>query len=128
VAGTFITGATTSWTAASVDWATGIALTATDANDVADGVSVFVRVIISNLTEESLASSPFTLAVDAIDDGGAGLWDMEEEDCTNDPLLNAADQVDQATHTVTPRPTIEDANVPDSNLAIPNYRITKTGE
>jgi hypothetical protein len=127
-AGTFITGATTSWTAASVgsNWATGIALTANDPNTVADGVSVFVRVIISNLTEESLTSNAFVLAVDAIDDGGAGQWDMEEEDC--DPLTatDAADQVDRATHTVTPRPTIEDDSVtPDSNPAAPNYRITK---
>ncbi len=127
VAGTFITGATTSWTAASVgtDWATGTALTATSSGDVADGVSVFVRVIISNLTEESLTASPFTLAVDAVD--SSGQWDMEDSDCA-DPTSAAADQVDDATHTVNPRPTIESANVPDSNAAAPNERITKTGE
>lgn len=126
-AGTFITGATTTWTAASTDWATGIALDATNPADVANGVSVFLRIIISNLTYESLADNAFEIAVDAIDNAGAGKWDMEEEDCTA-PGTNLADQIDRATHTVNPRPTIEDANVPDTNPVTPNARITKTGE
>lgn len=132
VAGTFITGATTSWDETNVGigngWATGVALTANDPNDVAAGVSVFLRVIITNDTYESLTDNIFELAVDAIDDDAAGIWDMEDEDCDTTTADDSADQIDRATHTVTPRPTIEDANVPDTNAILPDYRITKTGE
>ncbi len=124
-AGTFIAGGTTNWTAASTNWATGVALTSTNPADVANGVSVFVRVIISNLTYESLAANPFVLAADAIDAASPAKWDMEEEDCTA-PGTNLADQIDRATHTVNPRPIIVGSNVPDSNALAPNDIIIKT--
>jgi hypothetical protein len=122
-AGNFIANGTTTWTAASTNWATGVTLTAAPA-DVANGVSVFVRVIISNLTYESLAANAFVLAADAIDAATPAKWDMEEADCT--ALVNTADQVDQATHTVNPRPTIIGSNVPDTNALAPNDIIIKT--
>jgi len=49
---------------------------------------------------------------------------MEEADCGN-PAGAAADQVDVANHTVTPRPTITH-NTVDTNGAAPNDVITKT--
>jgi hypothetical protein len=87
-------------------------LTATNGPDIATGVSFFVKVVIDNNTEESLLDNPFILAVDAQDnvDGTTGLataasiWDMEDADCPT--LADAADQVDQATITITPRPTM----------------------
>jgi hypothetical protein len=87
-------------------------LTATNQPDIATGVSFFVKVVIDNNTEESLLDNPFILAVDAQDnvDGTTGLptaasiWDMEDADCPT--LADAADQIDQATITITPRPTM----------------------
>lgn len=87
-------------------------LTAVNLPDIATGVSFFVKVVIDNNTEESLADNPFILAVDAQDnvDGTTGLptaasiWDMEDADCPT--LANGADQVDNSTITITPRPTM----------------------
>ena len=103
--------ASSSWAAtdigtATADWATGAAFDATDPLEVVTGVSLFVKVVIHNNTEESLSSSDFMLAVDAIDDGAAGQWDMEEDDCTTASATDAADQHDTATSTITPRPTL----------------------
>ena len=126
-AGTFL--ANTTWDATSVgsDWATNTPLTATNPADAITGVSAFVRVIISNLTEESLADNLFSLAVDAIDNTGTGIWDMEDTDCPGDPLANdAPDQFDYAEHTINPRPTIiMDATMPDAAPA-PDDVIIKT--
>jgi hypothetical protein len=74
------------------------------ANSV-NGVSVFARVTVYNGTWESLDVNPFVLAVDAQDFNGAGIWDMEDDDCS--ALTDAADQIDQATHNINPRPTLE---------------------
>ncbi|GAB1451520.1 hypothetical protein MASR2M47_15760 [Draconibacterium sp.] len=101
------------------------ALTATNIPDIATGVSVYVRVYIDNNTEESLADSGFRLAVDARDNDNAGIWDMEDEDCGGDPLLDLADQIDESTITITPRPTL-DHNTTDTNPAAPNDRVIKT--
>lgn len=86
-------------------------LTATNIPDIADGVSFFVKVVIDNNTEESLSDNPFMLAVDAYDNTSAGalqagvsIWDMESADCPT--LADAADQADNSTITITPRPTM----------------------
>lgn len=117
--------ATTNWTAASVgtDWALTQQFTAANTADIVKGVSLFVHVVITNSTFESLAANPFVLAVDAKDNTNTGIWDMEDADCTT--LADAADQIDQATHTINPRPTITGANVPDSNTAEPNNIVPK---
>ncbi len=128
-AGTFITGLTTNWTIADVgaDWAPGVALTAATPSDAIAGVSAYVRVIISNLTEESLADNVFSLAVDARDNANAGIWDMEDDDCPVPGTgLDQADQVDLAEHTINPRPTIiMDVTMPDAAPA-PDDIIIKT--
>lgn len=124
VAGTLVyPGATTTWAAGATPWATGHQFTAANPTDVARGVSLIVKVVITNSTEETLAANPFVLAVDARDNGNAGIWDMENDDCTT--LADAADQVDRARHIVKPRPTITGANVPDSNAAEPNNIVPK---
>jgi hypothetical protein len=107
------------WTSAAID-ATGMntivnsntALTYTNQPDVATGVSFFVKVVIDNNTEESLADNPFRLAVDAYDNtnsgayqAGSSIWDMESNDCPT--LTDAADQIDEAIITITPRPTMQ---------------------
>jgi hypothetical protein len=114
---------TTNWTSASTNWDTGIQFSATDPTDVASGVSFFVKVVITNSTFESLAANPFVIAVDARENDNAGIWDMEDADCTT--LADAADQIDRATHIVQPRPTITGANVPDTNPADPNDIVPK---
>lgn len=123
--GTFIESTTNTWTSGDVgatgDWTwPGTAFTAVNDADISSGVSVWARVIIDNNTYESLASQAFSLAVDAQD--GTGLWDMEDDDCTT--LVDANDQVDEATHIILPRPTINHATA-DPNTAEPNDIIDK---
>lgn len=125
--------ASTSWAStdigtATADWATGVAFDATDQADVVTGVSLFVRVIIDNNTHESLTSQDFVLAVDAIDDGAAGQWDMEEDDCDTATATDAVDQADVATSTITPRPTIimDATNMSEGNGVAPDDVVTKT--
>lgn len=107
------------------DIATNTALTAADDSYVSTGVSVYVKVVIHNNTEESLTSSTFTLAVDAQDETGTGIWDMDDADCGVDVTTITADQDDQAVVTITPRPTLEDATTPET-IANPDAPIIKT--
>ncbi len=127
-AGTNVIETLPGWTAASVgtDFTTTTRFTATDPTEVAGGVSLFVKVVISNLTYESLAANPFVLAVDAQDGTGLGIWDMEDADCTTP--TDAADQVDQATHTVDPRPTLnmDGAAMGEPSGTTPENLIIKT--
>ncbi len=102
--------------------ATATSLTATVPADAATGVSVFVKVVVDNNTEESLTDNLFVLAVDAQDNNETGIWDMEDADCAT--LDNVADQVDQATITVTPRPQL-DHNTIDGGAPIPTTTIPK---
>ncbi|MHA7112394.1 hypothetical protein ACRTDU_19885 [Sunxiuqinia elliptica] len=117
--------ATANWDATSVgtDWATGVQFTSSDPALVVSGVSLFVKVVISNNTEESLTDNIFALAVDAQDNNQTGIWDMEDDDCTT--ATDAADQADFAEHTVTPRPQIDHAT-PDAGAPDPTTVITKT--
>ncbi len=105
-------------------WATGEQFDAVVPADAVTGVSLYVRVVISNLTYESLTDNPFILAVDAQDQTETGIWDMEDGDC--DPLTatDAADWVDLAQHTVTPRPQI-DGTTPDAGTPNPTTTIPK---
>ncbi len=109
------------------DIATGEQLTATNPADVAVGVSVYVKVVITNNQEESLTSNPFQLAVDAQDQTQTGIWDMEDDDCGVDPTTITPDQVDEATITITPRPALEH-NTNDSGDPQPNDRVPKAGD
>lgn len=125
IAGSNATG-TTTWTSASIGstWsATTTHFSAASSADVLNGVSAFVKVVITNSSYESLAANPFRLAFDARDNGNTGIWDMEDADCPT--LADAADQVDQATQTITPRPTIVGANIPDANTLAPNDLVPK---
>ncbi|WP_167604842.1 hypothetical protein [Maribellus sediminis] len=93
-----------------------------DPADITDGVSVFLRAIIANNQYESLAYNPFTIAVDARDGNNQGIWDMEDDDCGTS-ALDEFDQIDQATHVITPRPRIDhgtqDRGAPDPTTIIP---------
>lgn len=121
-----LTTAEMSSTIGTFSWAPGVQVTAADPADIATGVSVYIRVEISNNTEESLVDNPFVLAVDAIDDGGTGIWDMEDDDCST--VTDDADMVDAATVTVTPRPTLEqdDTLMGEPNSSAPDEVIIKT--
>jgi hypothetical protein len=98
--------ATDNWTSATTEWVTGEYFSAATSTEVVTGVSLYVKVVISNLTDEGLDNELISLAVDAIDDSGTGIWDMEEDDCDPTTASDAADQADYADHTITPRPTI----------------------
>lgn len=88
------------------DITTGKQLDASTPADGTTGVSVFVKVVITNLTEESLTDNDFVLAVDAQDNSEAGNWDMTDADCTGAAPF-AKDQADFATIMITPRPQLD---------------------
>lgn len=118
------------------DFRAALGLGAVNAPDVATGVSFFVKVVIDNNTEESLALNPFILAVDAQDNVVAGtgvatgtsIWDMEDADCPT--LADGADQVDNSTIIITPRPTLnmnpDPATTGEPGGAAPDDHIIKT--
>jgi hypothetical protein len=97
---------------AATDFRVSKGLEANSVADITNGVSFFVKVLITNKTEESLTPNPFVLAVDAEDNvtlatGVATTdsnWDMEDADCT--AMDDTADQVDRSTITISPRPTL----------------------
>ncbi len=63
--------------------------------DAATGsFSLYSKVVIVNNTEESLTTSPFVLAVDALDNDETGITDMEDLDCGCSPS-DLADQIDR---------------------------------
>lgn len=72
------------------------------------GVSIYVRVTITNSTFEGLAALPITLTVDGVN--SVGEWDIENNTLSDPgPLCNAAagaDNMDVATQTIKPRPTV----------------------
>ena len=107
--------------AGTFSWAPGVALTAATPADVATGVSVWVKVVVDNNKEESLTDNPFVLAVDAQDNTGTGIWDMEDDDCGG-TLADVPDATDDATITVNPRPTLLNATV----VTAPDTYIIKT--
>mgnify|MGYP000008810747 CR=1 FL=1 len=98
-------------------------LTAANPADITTGVSVWVRVIITNHTYESLASNDFVIHADGVD--ASGQWDMEDDDCDPATATNEPDGVDDATHTIRPRPTITDTT--DDTLPDPDTFVPKTG-
>lgn len=65
------------------------------------GVSIFVRVTISNNTFQGVTATPISLAVDG--QNSVGLWDVVNASCTS---TNAADQADVAQQTLEPRPQV----------------------
>ncbi len=73
----------------------------TNATDTSTGVSIYVRVTITNNTFEGINSTPITLAVDG--QNSVGLWDVVNADCS---APGAADEADTATQTLDPRPSV----------------------
>ena len=118
------------------DFRATLGLGAVNLPDVATGVSFFVKVVIDNNTEESLADNPFILAVDAQDNvvaatgvaTGTSIWDMESTDCPT--LDDAADREDNSTIIITPRPTLnmnpDPATTGEPGGAAPDDHIIKT--
>lgn len=72
------------------------------------GVSIYVRVTITNNTYEGINATPITLSVDGVN--SVGDWDIENNTLTDaGPLCNAGtlnDGMDAATQTLNPRPTV----------------------
>ncbi|MCE4566174.1 hypothetical protein INQ51_17775 [Maribellus sp. CM-23] len=125
--GTFVTDTTVTSSATAITWNTGERFTAS-AIDNATGVSLWIRVIINNNEWESLAAQTFSLAADAIDDGGNGIWDMEDDDCnTAGGGTDAIDYIDVADHRIDPRPTITH-QTSDPISAEPNNVVDKSSK
>lgn len=76
------------------------------------GISIYVRVTITNTTYEAIAATPITLAVDGVN--SVGEWDIENNTTTNPgPLCNPGtlnDQQDIAVQTLNPRPELTPVN------------------
>jgi hypothetical protein len=83
--------------------------------NTSEGTSIYVRVIITNNTYESISDQPFVLAVDGVD--ASNQWDIDQASATCS--ATDADLADQATHTVTARPDITDLTN-DSNTTPDN--------
>jgi hypothetical protein len=98
----------------------GIELSAANAADLVEGVSLWVRVIIANNSYESLTANTFELKVDGQDI--TNQWDMEDADCTTN--TNVPDGVDLAQHIIKPRPDLLDATNDDGTVD-PNDVIDK---
>lgn len=115
-AGTFIEPAQ----AISTTAVTGTTPLTSGVTNTSEGVALYVRVVISNNTFESLANQDFILAVDGID--ASDQWDIDHLAATCD--ATGADQADKATHTITARPTVIDATN-DDEVIEPNDFIEK---
>ena len=72
--------------------------------NTAQGVSIYVRVTISNATYEGLTDTPITLAVDG--QNSVGDWDIENGDGTLCNATTSADQADTAIQNLTARPDV----------------------
>ena len=80
--------------------------------DMSEGVSIFVRVLVDHDNYEGLANQNITLTVDGQDAGG--IWDIDNNVAT--PVcenVGAADEADTSVSTLTKRPTVTDAAMPD---------------
>lgn len=117
--GTFIQAETTGLVLNGVVTGTTAIVPDASVTNTANGVSIFVRVIIDNNTYQSLGAQDFTLAVDGVDASGA--WDLINADCTE---TTEADENDLAIHTINPRPTIGDVTN-DDETNVPNTFDTK---
>jgi len=82
----------------------------TDEANTSNGVSIYVRVTITNTTYEGLNNEDVTLTVDGVN--SVGDWDIENNTLDDEgPLCNAGslnDQMDAATQTLTPRPDVKE--------------------
>jgi len=80
----------------------------TAATSTSLGVSIFVRVTITNNTFEGIASMPVSLTVDGVN--SVNQWDVENNTLVAaGPLCGAGalnDKMDVATQTINPRPTV----------------------
>lgn len=93
----------TTWTA-STTWTplvSGTTPITTNETDTENGVSVFVRVKLTNNNFENLAGQTVTMELDG--QNAEGLWDVVNSDCS-DP--DGPDQNDVADQVIKPRPTI----------------------
>ncbi|RKD91791.1 hypothetical protein [Mangrovibacterium diazotrophicum] len=82
----------------------------TNETNTSGGVSIYVRVTITNTTYEGLANEDVTLTVDGVN--SIGDWDIQNNTLTDaGPLCDAGslnDGMDAATQTLTPRPDVQE--------------------
>jgi hypothetical protein len=83
------------------------------------GVSIYVRVTVSNNTFQGITAVPITMTVDGIN--SVGQWDIENNTLVSaGPLCNpttGADNMDVATQTIMPRPAITSADPVNAPIA-----------
>jgi hypothetical protein len=95
-----------------------IPLTTTVTNTAA-GVSVFVRVVINNNNYESITDKAFVLAVDGED--STGQWDLDNSAGSTTCDVTLADQKDQSSQTINPRPEIIDQSATPAGPLAPSF-------
>lgn len=104
---TYQNPAVTPWTAATV-WNPGTTVVTTNETNTSTGVSIYVRVTVTNNNYEGIADRPVTLAVDGVN--SVNEWDIENNTTTNPgPLCNPGtlnDLQDIAVQTLKLRPTV----------------------
>jgi hypothetical protein len=110
---TYDNPATKAWDATTI-WHPMNEVVNTNEIDTSKGVSIYVRVTITNNNYEGINPVTITLAVDGVN--SAGQWDIENNTQTNPgPLCNAGslnDHADAATQTINPRPNLDPVNPP----------------
>lgn len=137
---TAIESISTAWTAANVASADTIegtvAISSDPGQDISQGVSIFVKVVIHNydyeLDGQDVAAtggySEFRLSLDGRDDNNTGEWDLANNlDVDNCSPVGAPDGDDEAIHRILPRPTIATGTY-DDNVASPDTFIGKAGD
>jgi hypothetical protein len=106
--------------------------------DNSQGISIFVKVVVHHNDYEldgadmhDATGDDFVLSLDGRDDNNTGDWDLENNNPTADPCTTVgADQVDESTHTLLPRPTIEMLGGPmnEPSTVDPEDLINKTND
>lgn len=84
--------------------------------DTSDGVSIYVRVTVTNNNYEGLTALTFDLAVDG--ENSVGEFDVDNGNGTecDQTTIAAADHADVAQQTIQPRPSLEEGTASDAAL------------
>ena len=98
-------------------------LTVAAGTNTANGVSLFVRVVIHNQKFESIADNPFTLQVDGQD--ATLQWDLNNSPAAVACAVAGADGLDEASQTIQKRPDIQSNPNPASAVGTPGDWIPK---
>lgn len=98
-------------------------LTVAAGTNTANGVSLYVRVVIHNQKFESIVDNPFVLKVDGKD--ATNQWDLNNTAAAATCAVAGVDGLDAATQTITKRPDIQSNPNPASAVGTPADWVPK---